>query len=621
MRKRYPFDPALKDLVYLFLMREAVRKAGLLRNPRTSTTVFWLHPELSADHAATVLERLILDGEDRFNVTKIEQSTRGKIDFSKTKMLLSEKRSLAIVAQADELPSFLVAAADNVVEVDLIAPRHLCGALRAGHGIAATTRQAEALLGFPADSMFSALRPDRPAEVALAKLDAARVRTDEKDRDTAVLTLNDLSGFGHAKTWGLELAKDIADWRAGRITWSDIDAGILLSGPPGTGKTLFASALAKTCEAHFLPTSLAQWQSKGHLGDLLKAMRADFATATRQSPCVMLIDEFDSIGSRSQFVGHHQQYSTEVVNALLECLDGSSRLEGVVVIGACNDPARIDPALLRSGRLSARFTIGLPDRDERLRIIEMLVGTRLQKSVLAEISDATEGFTGADLAKLVRVARRSARRRGKPVASEDFQAAISPAIPIDGLHRQVISVHEAGHAVVGTILRVGVLVGITIASEYRRNNPTPQGTTIFVEQPQGFMSRQSYLDKITMLLAGMAAEEMVLGNITSGSGGAPGSDLQRAADLATQMEIQFGMGDALGHLYADSSEQLDALRRSNSVIQERVERLLGGQMDRARAILNENRAALEKIASEACAEGAISGVKVSQLIALAVPHD
>lgn len=616
MMRRRQFDPTLKDCVYVFLMREAVRKAGVLRNLEPSTTVLWLHPELSIDHASMVLERVILDDE-RFNIAKVEQSTRRIIDYSKAKTLLLDKKSLVVVLQSVEqkLPSFLVAAADAVIKVGMIAPRHLCGALRAGNGIAATTRQAEALLLFPSEEMFAALRPGRSAEVALSKL-AAAVEAPAKPMppEVSVLGLEDLSGYGDAKIWGLELAKDIADWRSGRITWGDIDTGMLLSGPPGTGKTLYAAALARTCNAHFLPRSLAQWQAKGHLGDLLKAMRADFATAAEQAPCVMLLDEFDSIGDRSKFATHHSQYSTEVVNALLECIDGSSRLEGVVIIGACNDPSKIDPALLRSGRLGSQFAIGLPDSNERQGMLKTLVGDALRKTELQEIAEATQGFVAADIARLARTARRSSRLRRKPLSLKDFQSVIVPAIPIEGFHRRLISAHEAGHAIVGNVLKIGFLDSITVASSYRQGASTPSGSTNFVRQPQGFMSRQSFLDEIAMMLGGLAAEDMLFGSFTSGSGGGQGSDLQRAADLATRMQVQFGMGDALGHLHADTPEQLDVLRRSNAVIFTRVETMLGRQMERARAILDANRAALEAIAKEACVEGTVSGVTVDRLL-------
>jgi len=619
MRRR-DFQPTLKDYTYIFLMREAVRKADLLRDRRHRTIVFRLHSELSMDHASTVLDRVILD-ETGFNIAKVEQRLRGVIDYSKAKTLLLEKKSLVVLLQSDEkLPPFLAVAADNVIEVGLIAPRHLSTALRAGNGIATTTRQAEDLLSFPLEEMFAALRPGRSAETAISKLAEMTATKMPATPQATGYGLEDLSGYGQAKDWGLALAKDISDWRYGRIAWSEIDAGMLLGGPPGTGKTFYAAALAKTCDAHFLATSVAQWQSKGHLGDMLRAMREDFSTASKHSPCVMLLDEFDSIGDRSKFDSRHAQYSTEVVNALLECIDGSSRLEGVVVVGACNDPSKIDPALLRSGRLGSHFFIGLPDCAERHGMLKTLVGVSLRNKELLEIAESTEGFAAADIARLVRVARRAARQSRRPVTIRDFRTAIHPAIPIEGIHRRIVSIHEAGHAVVGTILKIGFLDRITVAPSFRPTSPTPSGETLFVRPSQLFVSRQSYLDEIAMLLGGMAAEDVLLGSFTTGSGGGKGSDLQRSADLATRMQVQFGMGDALGHLHATTSEQLDALRRSNTLIFTRVERLLGQQMERARAILDANRTALEKIADEACVEGTVSGDRVDKHLASSRDH-
>ncbi|CAN7442739.1 ATP-binding protein [Pararhizobium sp. LjRoot235] len=137
---------------------------------------------------------------------------------------------------------------------------------------------------------------------------------------------------------------------------------MLLSDPPGCGKTSFAAALARTCGVKLVLASAARWQAMGHLGDLLKAMRRAFDDATKNSTSILFIDEFDSFGDRQALSGDNASYSRQVVNGLLECMDGVRGREGVIVIGATNFPALIDEALLRPGRLERHCAIPLPEK-------------------------------------------------------------------------------------------------------------------------------------------------------------------------------------------------------------------------------------------------------------------
>ncbi|PZQ10403.1 MAG: ATP-dependent Zn protease, partial [Ancylobacter novellus] len=192
------------------------------------------------------------------------------------------------------------------------------------------------------------VREGRPLEDLLPRVRRAADRLARESADEEVSaraaddggsssapTLDQLHGLGEAGVWGKELAVDLADWKAGRISWADVDRGVLISGPPGTGKTTYARSLARSCGVPVVLASLARWQARGHIGDLLKAMRADFARAIEQAPAIMFIDEIDAVGDREQFDTQNRQYCTEVVAGLLECLDGAEAREGVVVVGAC----------------------------------------------------------------------------------------------------------------------------------------------------------------------------------------------------------------------------------------------------------------------------------------------
>ena len=174
-------------------------------------------------------------------------------------------------------------------------------------------------------------------------------------------TLDRIHGMDEAVAWGFQLRDDLDAFRKGERSWSDVDGGLLLSGPPGTGKTLYARALAATCGVPLVSGSYGAWLSTGtaHQGDLLKAMRKAFADAKAVAPAILFIDEVDAFADRAR-VKHHPEWHTEVVNTLLAEIDGVEIRRGVVLIGACNHPDKLDPALVRSGRLDRHIRIGTP---------------------------------------------------------------------------------------------------------------------------------------------------------------------------------------------------------------------------------------------------------------------
>ncbi len=200
---------------------------------------------------------------------------------------------------------------------------------------------------------------------------------EQKPSTTKYLSVETLSGYGQARVWALDLKADLALWRQGNLVWSDMSTKLLLSGPPGTGKTTFARALCNTLQVPMLATSLATMLEPGYLGDVLKAMTSAFETVSDHAPAILFIDEFENIGKRSGGGDRNAEYWNSVVNRMLELLDGATRTEGVIVVAATNFADRIDPALLRSGRLETRIDIPLPDTTALAGILEHHLGSDL----------------------------------------------------------------------------------------------------------------------------------------------------------------------------------------------------------------------------------------------------
>lgn len=504
--------------------------------------------------------------------------------------------------------------ADTVVDVPRRSRRHVEVALRR-FGIPVVQRDVELLLSEPWDRLDKAFQEGRSPTLSLQRLrqlpllSTAGSKTEPK---VIAPTLADMHGYGSLVAWGYDLARDLADYKAGRIRWEDVDKGVLVSGPTGTGKTTFVHALANSCGVPVTVGSFSAWQSAGSLDDFLKAMRRSFDEAQSKSPSILFIDEVDSFGTRNRH-DHNSAYMTAAISGFLELLDGFHRRDGVVVVAACNHPDNLDPAIRRAGRLDRHFVVALPDERARLAILGFHSGLVLNASHAESFAKATEGLSGADIQQLVRDARRQARRRLEVLSEEHIMGQLRPLAELSEAYLRTIAVHEVGHALVSIETGHGQITEAKISRYRIQGQPSELGYVEYEQPAATPKNRTDYLAAIAVCLGGIAAELECFGVFSDGSSGFETADLNRATELATALEGGRGMGHTL-IVEGLQSERLRALRVRNSEFRRRVHDILDRELGRARSIINANRAALDEIVGRLMETKAMTGDEVAEIV-------
>ncbi|MBC7737873.1 MAG: AAA family ATPase [Candidatus Saccharibacteria bacterium] len=388
---------------------------------------------------------------------------------------------------------------------------------------------------FPGDAQIRGLTPEKilvacregTALGVAAKLKAASGSGAKRPGIEA------LAGTGELETAARQIVSDLAAFRRGELAWSDIPRGLLLVGVPGTGKTYSVKCIAESAGVPLIEATVGGWQAAGHLGDMLKAMRTDFARAKSMQPVVLFIDELDSLGSRQSSDGHGISYRTQVVNEFLSLMDGASGTEGVLVIGATNHFASLDLAIVRPGRFDRLVQLGLPTEQALLQQVRRLLKTEMIDADIATLARAFRGSTPADVAATIRLARGDARAEGTVLTLQHVMALLNGQTSKSGESDQVVALHEAGHAVVAASLKIGSVEELRLTHD--------GGFTLVKLNPS--TARLSALENhLSYVLAGYAAEQMIFGETSSGSGGPSESDLAKATAICVTIERSSGLG-------------------------------------------------------------------------------
>jgi len=452
----------------------------------------------------------------------------------------------------------------------------------------------------------------------------AKVYTTEKPKTTFA----DVAGYEGVK----QEIREVVDFLKTPGKFRDIGAripkGVLLVGPPGTGKTLIARAVAGEAGVPFMSITGSDFMEM-FVGVGAARVRDLFQTARKQAPCIIFVDELDSIGrKRGAGMGGGHDEREQTLNQMLSEMDGFESTEGVVMMAATNRPDILDPALLRPGRFDRQILVPLPDLDERLPILEVHAkDKRMADDVdLSVIARGTPGMSGADLANLVNEAALFAVRRGaKEVHMDDFESARDrvlmgqrrESMALSNTEKEVIAYHEGGHAVLAYALEH--------ADPVHKVTILPSGMALGVTQQLPIEERHIYTqpyieDSLVVRLGGRIAEELVFGNRSTGAN----NDLVGCTELARKMVREWGMSDRVGpmawgsqgmvFLGEDLMHSRDYSDDTARVVDEEVEHILRRQEDRARDLLGELRGGLDLVARALLEKETIDGAEVGRLV-------
>ena len=454
--------------------------------------------------------------------------------------------------------------------------------------------------------------------------------------DDVKTTFADVAGVDEAAQELREIVEFLKTPKKYTNLGGKIPKGVLLVGPPGTGKTLLARAVAGEAKVPFFSLSGSEFVEM-FVGVGAARVRDMFAQAEAKAPCIVFIDELDAIGKarqQSAFGGHEEREQT--LNQLLSEMDGFDARKAIIIMAATNRPEVLDPALMRPGRFDRQVLVDKPDVKGREEVLKIHVrNVKLNAAVdLRKVAARTAGFAGADLANLVNeAALLAARRDAESVEMHDFDEAIDRLIAglekrrvMSTREREIVAYHESGHAIVASVLpnmdpvhKISIVARGFGALGYTMQLPLEE---------RYLMQKGDLLNQMAILLGGRAAEEIAIGEISTGAQ----NDLQRVSDLARSMVTEWGMSERLGAINFDPprrSRFLDLgmpIERglysddTARVIDDEVKQIITGAHNEARRILRDRREVLERVTRRLLEKEVMEGDELRALMAAPTPQ-
>ncbi len=427
------------------------------------------------------------------------------------------------------------------------------------------------------------------------------------------ITFKQVAGAKEAKQELVEVVEFLSNPKKFTEVGAKIPRGVLLVGPAGTGKTLLAKAVSGEAGVPFFNVSGSEFVEM-FVGVGASRVRSLFQKAKKNAPCIIFIDELDAIGrQRGAGLGGSHDEREQTLNQILVEMDGFEPNAGVVILAATNRPDVLDTALLRPGRFDRRVVVDLPDLNDRFEILLVhSVGKPLAKEIdLKRVAERTPGFSGADLANLMNEAAiLTAQRNKKKIGQAEIFESIEKVMLgperrsriLNEEEKKITAYHEAGHALLAHKMpHTDPVQKISIIARGQAG-----GYTLKVPEEDRHMHPRSYfIEELSVLLAGHAAEKVVFGEVTTGAT----SDLKRATSLARSLVTEFGMSDKLGprtfgnkeeliFLGREISEQRDYSEKTAQAIDNEVDALISGAYKVSCDIIKTERDTLDKIADE-----------------------
>ncbi len=584
------------DLIALIAWHDAGGPRMIPRMSRGQAIVIQIPSETWFDPIKAIIERertgtIVFEGK--------RKADKRPSDLFVAELLQDGRGATGIGVDPALLPPLLRMSADAEIVIPAPSPALVRRAIAGFSGKRCPVVTQADITGLDLVEIAAAMRPSSSPKASLRRLRQASARKAAPASVEDTPLLSELSGYGEAKAWCLDICAALGAARAGTLSYGEIESGIFF-GPPGTGKTLLARSLARSARVAFVPTSVPDWfmRKSGHLGDVIQQIDEVFARALALAPSVLFLDEIDALPDRAVADARSREWWSSVVSALLTRIDSCrAARRGVVLLAATNHLSHLDEALKRPGRFDRKLHIPPPDTAGLAAILRSHLKGDLADEDLVPLARLMPGATGADVTAIVKAARRLARGANRSLDLADLRQAILPEDGRSEAQRRHVAVHEAGHAAVALTL------GFKVAQVSIRGQGSAGGVTDIVIP--SVSTRADIEHRVLVLLAGRAANLMMGAAPDTGATG----DLSEATRLLAAAQASFGLGDGL--VTRTSPEAALSLVGRDHALASTIDVRLKRLMHQAQDIVAGERLLIEAIADSLMRQQVLDGEQLA----------